>query len=243
MPRLNQIVAVERGTKSTTESDITRVYHLAQRQELFAGLIKTYTPKDDEGETLPGESQLVVAKVPDLVAEFTASLSNLFDITATKVFANGNAKANVMVDDVVLVEDVPVEYLLFLEKRLIDVMTFLSKLPTLDPTFEWHSNGVVGQYQTDPSRTHRTKKVPRPFIKAVATDKHAAQVDVINEDETVGYWDTTRLSGAVTPAWVSAAKGRVVKLQAAVKFAREEANSIEVTQQKVAKPIFDYLFS
>jgi len=35
---------------------------------------------------------------------------------------------------------------------------------------------------------------------------------------------------------------RVEKLQEAVKFAREEANSIEVEDQKVGATFFDYLF-
>jgi hypothetical protein len=36
---------------------------------------------------------------------------------------------------------------------------------------------------------------------------------------------------------------RVEKLQQAVKFAREEANNAEVTQQKTGEKIFGYLFA
>jgi hypothetical protein len=36
---------------------------------------------------------------------------------------------------------------------------------------------------------------------------------------------------------------RVEKLQQAVKFAREEANNIEVEDQRIGERIFEYLFS
>jgi hypothetical protein len=35
---------------------------------------------------------------------------------------------------------------------------------------------------------------------------------------------------------------RIEKLQEAVKFAREEANNMEVTEQKVGAKVFQYLF-
>jgi hypothetical protein len=36
---------------------------------------------------------------------------------------------------------------------------------------------------------------------------------------------------------------RVEKLQQAVKFAREEANNVEVEDQRIGGQVFDYLFS
>jgi hypothetical protein len=240
--RLNQIVAVEKTAKQNAENEITKAYHAAQRAELFAGMTRTYQPKDDEGEQLPGESQKVQTTVKDVSDRFVGALSNLFDITATKVYANTRAQADVKIGDTVLASNVPVEYLLFLEKRLQDVQTFLAKLPTLSPEFSWTLQDSDGLYHAEPVRSHRTKKVLRNHVKAAATDKHPAQVETYTEDETVGYWTTTRLSGATTATQVAEWRDRVSALQEAVKFAREEANSAEVEQQKVGDSVFGYIF-
>jgi len=242
-PKLNQIIAVEKGAKSTTEGEITKAYHLIQKPEVFSGLDRQYTPKNDEDETLPGESQKVMVTVNELVQAFSVSLTKLFDVTATKTYANTSARADVKVDGETLLADVPVEYLLFLEKRLGDVLTFLSKVPTLDPALNWTFDAEAGTWKAETVRTHRSRKTPFNHIKAPATDKHAAQVDVLFEDVTVGYWDTTKLSGAVPATQVKEWKEKVLKLSAAVKFAREEANSVEVDNQAVGEKVFGYLFN
>lgn len=91
-------------------------------------------------------------------------------------------------------------------------------------------------------RTIRTKKVPRNHVKAEATDKHPAQVEVYYEDIAVGYWTTVKFSGALPAKRVNELLDRVEKLQRAVKFAREEANGSEVTDQRVGDVVLRYLF-
>jgi hypothetical protein len=243
MAKLNQIIAVEKGAKSTTENEITRAYHMIQKAELFNGLSRVYTPKNEDGEELPPEKTNVIVSVNELVQAFSGSLTSLFDVTATKVYANTGARADVKVDDEVLLEQVPVEYLLFLEKRLADCLLFLGKLPTLDPAFNWEWDQEAGVFKSEKELRNRTKKVMRNHVKAKATDKHAEQVEVYTEDETVGSWETTKFSGAVPVTQVREWKDKVIKLQAAVKFAREEANSIEVTNQAVGEKVFSYLFN
>lgn len=242
MPKLNQIVAIEKGMKSTTESEITEAYHIAQKPETFNGLVRIYEPKDEMGEPLPPEQQNIIISAPDLTKLFSASLVKLFDITATKVYGNTKASADVIVDGETLLENVPVEYLLFMEKRLQDVFTYINKLPILDPAVDWHWDEAKGCFASDPTTTHRTKKVLRNHVKAEATDKHPAQVDTYTEDETVGYWKLTRFSGALPAPLRDQWKEKVRKLQAAVKFAREEANSLAVENVSTGDAVFTYLF-
>ncbi len=52
----------------------------------------------------------------------------------------------------------------------------------------------------------------------------------------------TGSSGSLPAQRVNELLSRVEKLQQAVKFAREEANSLEVEDQKVGETIFKYLF-
>ena len=84
--------------------------------------------------------------------------------------------------------------------------------------------------------------MPRNHVKAEATEKHPAQVEVYYEDVAVGYWTTVKFSGALPAQRVNELLERVEKLQHAVKFAREEANGTEVTDQRVGDAVFGYLF-
>ncbi len=81
------------------------------------------------------------------------------------------------------------------------------------------------------------------FVKAQATDKHPAQVDVVHEDRVVGLWHTTKRSGAVPASRVRQLLSRVEKFQRAVKIAREGANMAEAPKVDVGRGIFDYLFA
>jgi hypothetical protein len=242
MAKLNQIIAVEKGVKSGSLRELTDAHHALQKPALLAGISRTYQPKDEEGEQLPPESTRVQVKTEDVLRQTATVLTRLFDVTATKDWANCSAKADVMVDGRALLRDVPVSYLLFLEKQLVDLHTFVKKLPLLDAAEDWTFEESADCWRTDQVRTIRTKKVPRNHVKAEATEKHPAQVEVYYEDIPVGYWTTVKFSGALPARRVNALLDRVEKLQHAVKFAREEANGAEVTDQTTGEVVFGYLF-
>jgi hypothetical protein len=241
--QLNQIIAIEKGVKGKAQRAVTDLYHEAQKTQLFGGISRTYRPKDDAGDMLPPESTLVQLKADVFLEKLGDDLTRLFDVTATKETANTTAKADVLIDGDVLLKGVPVTYLLFLEKQLTDVRTFISKLPTLDPAVQWHWDSAVGAWATDAVETHRSKKVPRVLVKAAATDKHPAQVDVWQEDVIDGYWSTIKFSGALPVDRVNQLLERVDKLSDAVKFAREAANSVPVTDVKIGDIVFGYLLA
>lgn len=242
MARLNQIIAVEKGIKSRSFQEITEAHHALQKQTALAGIARTYRPKDEEGEPLPPESTRVQLKADEVIRQVTESLTRLFDITATKDWTNCRAKADVVVDGQTLLTQVPATYLLFLEKQLVDLHTFVKKLPVLDAAETWQFDQSADCWATEPVQTIKTKKLPRNHVKAEATDKHPAQVDVYYEDVIVGYWRTVKFSGALPAQRINELLGRVERLQAAVKFAREEANATDADEQKVGERIFQYLF-
>ena len=242
MPKLNQIIAVEKGVKSQSFSELSDAHHALQKPTLLSGLSRTYRPKDEEGETFPSESTRVQAKAEDIIRQTTQVMTKLFDITASKDWANCKAKADVVVDGVKLLSDVPATYLLFLEKQLVDLHTFVKKLPVLDASETWSFDSSADCFATEPIQTVKTKKVPRNHVKAEATEKHPAQVEVYYEDITIGYWRTVKFSGAMPNKRVNELLEKVEKLQQAVKFAREEANALEVEDQKVGEKVFRFLF-
>jgi hypothetical protein len=242
VPRLNQIIAVEKGVKSKSFADLTEAHHAVQKTAPLAGIARTYQPKDEEGEQLPAESTRVQIKAEEILRQVSSTLTRLFDVTATKDWTNCVARADIVVDSQTIAADVPVTYLLFLEKQLVDLHTFVKKLPVLDAAESWARDDSTDSWRTEPVRTIRTKKVPRNHVKAEATDKHPAQVEVYYEDVAVGYWTTVKFSGALPAKRVNEILDRVVALQTAVKFAREEANNAEAVDQRIGAAVFGYLF-
>ena len=242
MAKLNQIIAIEKGTKSQSFAELTEAHQALQKPALLSGIARTYQPKDEEGERFPPESTRVQMKAEEVIRKTVDVLTKLFDVTATKDWTNCKARADVVVDGNTLLAQVPATYLLFLEKQLVDMHTFVKKLPVLDASETWSFDASADCWATEPVQTVKTKKIPRNHVKAEATEKHPAQVEVYYEDVVVGNWRTVKFSGALPAQRVNELLARVEKLQEAVKFAREEANSIEADEQKVGEKVFQYLF-
>lgn len=242
MTKLNQIVAVTQGKKSSAEKAFTSIYQTLGKAELFSGISRSYKPSDEEGETLPSETKFPQLKVADAILSARTVLTELFDVVATQDKANTQAKADIKVGDKVIASDVPVTHLMFLEKQLVDVQTFVSKLPTLDAAERWEYDSNTDCFATGVSETNRTTKKLRNHVVAEATDKHPAQVQVYNEDVKVGVWSTVKYSGAIDVKTKNRYLANIKALVEAVKFAREEANSMSVTDVKEAKDILDFIF-
>ena len=243
MTKLNQIVAIEKSAKSDANGAITAIYHRVQKPDMFAGIARTYEPLLEDGERLPAESTRVMLNAEELLkTALRDAWTRLLDLTLTKDTANTHAKADIVVDGVTLATDVPVTYLIWLEKQLTDMTTLVTKMPLLDNAFAWAPD-TTGVWATTAVQTIKTKKVPRNHVKAEATDKHPAQVEMYFEDVPVGVWTTIRFSGAMPAVRQRELLARLAKLSEAVKFAREEANSAEVTDKHVGGAIFDYLLA
>ncbi len=239
--KLNQIIAVEKGIKSRSTAEMSEIYKAVQKPSLFDGFDKRYSPINEDDEKQPPQSQRVQMNAPDMIRRAAKSLSELFDVTAAKDYANCGATADVKVDGAVLVPHAPVTYLLFLEKQLTDLHTFVGALPVLDPAEAWTLDANSNLYRTAPSQTTRTRKVQKPIVLYPATPEHPAQTQLITEDVNVGTWEQVKLSGAVPEPQRKAMLERVEKLQRAVKFAREEANGADVEAKQIGDVVFNWL--
>lgn len=243
MPKLNQIIAIEKGVKSRVYGEITELHKSSQKPDLFNGFVKTYRKRDEEGEDYPPERKKVQLDASELLTRVAGLLTELFDVTASKDWANCHAVADVEVDGKVLIQGAPTPHLLFLEKQISDLHTFVAKLPVLDEADDWSKDENSGLFKTSAIPTHRTKKVQKPIVLYEATKEHPAQTQLITEDITVGYWDTIRHSGALPAPRKQQLLERIEKLAKAVKYAREQANAAEAPPKNIGKPIFDYLLS
>ena len=240
---LSKIVAVEKAVKSSSYKNFTKSHQKLQKNVLLTGISRTYKPKDDDGDMLPPEQTRVQLRAQDSVKEAVEQLTRLFDVVATKDWGNTEARGDVVVDGQVLLAQVPVTYLLFLEKQLTDIKTFVEKLPVLDASEVWRWDANQACYATEPLETHRTKKIPRVLVKYEATEEHPAQTEVWHEDVIVGFWKTIKFSGAMPTQRIKQLLERIEKLQSAVKFAREDANTLEIEDVKVGEKVLSWIFA
>lgn len=240
MDKLNQIVAVEKGIKSRSYSEITNLHKLNQKPDNFNGFVKQYSPVNEDGETLPSESKKVLINVDESLSGLKRALSELLDISLTKDIGNCKAFSDLTIGDSQI--SVPATFLLFLEKQIVDIKTFVTNLPVLDGNEDWTKDDNTGLYKSNPTKTHRTKKTVKPIVLYDATDKHPAQTQLINEDITVGYWNITKNSGAIPENRKKEILNRIEEFADQVKKAREKANMVEVENKEIGLLLFNYLF-
>lgn len=242
MPKLNQIVAVVAGKKTRTEKDFGDLNKIVQKPELFHGLNRQYQPIEEGGEELPAEAKFPQKNAREIVTNVRDILTGIIDAVATQEYGNQTAKADVKVNGQVIIKQVPVTVLLYLDKQLSDLNTFVGNIPTLDPAERWTYNDQTGQWQTEVVKTVRTKKTQKPIVLYQATDKHPAQTQLITEDVTAGHWLTTKYATVMSATEKQGIQARIAQLQEGVRIAREEANGVEVEQIKIAEPFLKFVF-
>lgn len=247
MKKLCQYIAIESSVKSRVTAELTEAHKDLQKNDLFNGHSRKYEPRNEDpssplGEKLPEENKKVVARAEAIVKLTLDRLVEQYDLAATRDWGNCVAKADVEVEGKVLLKDVPVTHLLFLEKRVDDLLTFIRKLPSLDPTEHWEYNASQDLSATPPVQSVRTKKISRALVLYEATKEHPAQVKEITEDMQAGTWSTIKYSSAIPLQRKNEMLRRAEELQKAVKFAREKANATEVEDKKVGRTLLDYVF-
>jgi len=240
--KLHEVVAIRKGVKSRTYSELTNLHKKVQRDELFNGLSREFTALDDDGEVFPSESKRVQLDAADVLKRVAKLRTKFLDIEATQEFGNRQASADVVVAGETILTDVPATLLIFLEKELNDLHTFVGALPVLDESKTWHSDPNSHLFRTDPVRTHKTKKVQRPIVLYDATEEHPAQTQLITEDVTIGHWETTYRSGALPVPRKEALLERIDVLRDAVKRARSRANDTEVERRELGEKLLGWVF-
>ena len=223
---------------------MTEIYKLLQKEDLFKGREGIYRPDDEvNGEKLPREHQKVQHTVSDLLNTAQLKWTELWDLTVTQDTANQQAKADIEIDGQVILANVPVTTLLFLEKQVNDVHTMVTKLPTPDAAEDWTYDGNVGLLRSHVTESWRSRKEPASYVKYNATKEHPAQVEYYMKDVKVGTWQKTAFSGAMAADTKAAILVRLKKLKDAIKVAREHANMLEAKPTKIAEQLFGYVFS
>lgn len=244
MGKLHELLAVEPDLKGAAEKILAETVNTFTKKEgHFKSQVRTYEPTDDEGQKLPDERTEMVTTVMDKLAWTWKKVGKYLDAVAQKETANTQASAVVELNGEKLFggKPLPATLLLALEGRLRQIREAYNSIPTLEPGERWIWDSQTRSYCADPKESFKTKKVRKNHVKAEATDKHPAQVEVYHEDVIVGIWTTKKWSGALTPAEKADVLERVDELVRAVKQARQRANSHEVEPVALAKEMYEYI--
>lgn len=238
----HQLIVTEPEKRGQYEKIRGETIHVFKGGDLFKGLRKSYEPKASDGDPLPGDEKQIVTTVAKRLAWTEKYVVEMMDYEATRDKTNMKAKADIVVNGVVLVKDLPATTLLSLEKRLKEVREYYDRIPTLDLSQVWDLiKGSEDTYQHGPEVQHRYVKQTSGVILAPATDKHQATVKEVTVDVHVGDFKSTHFSGEMQPGDKANFLSRIDGLITAVKEARQKANEAEVEELKVGQALFNYI--
>ena len=236
MKTLAQVVGIEKHLRKKDNEVGSTLKKQVQVPSLVTGRVKTFRPKNDD---LPPEHyghdeyQQVTLTVEDALRTAGGYSAAALNVIATKDRTNQAATADLDFRGDTLVRDVPISHLLFLENYLTEWRTFLAVLPVLDPARKWEEDGShAGQWKSAIEVTDRNlpnQKVP--VVLYPHTEKHPAQVQLVDQAVHVGWFDNQILSGAVTQDRKKKLLDNCDDLITAVKDAMARANKTEAIEE------------
>lgn len=241
--KLNQVIAVNAGKRKRVTDVQTEAYQLMQKDPLFRGFIRTYDPRDEDGFQYPGETQKVSEDARELMKRFHEAMVDMLNLAATQDRANQQAVGDIVVDGDTLVPKVPVTNLMYLERQLVDLRTFINSVPTLPIDRRWTWNTNEGVYETDKKQAAKTKKTTNFVEASPATKEHPAQIREVTNDIPEGIWTVVEMSSGLPRTVIMTLTERVNKLIDAVKKAREQANDMTVKEENYAGKLLNYVWS
>ena len=241
MPRLNGHIAAGTEAKTAFEKIKGETYHVFKGKDIFFGVVKEYKPRVDGEDLTEGERKEVIATVKERLDWTNRPAMKVLDFEATRENTNTIAKADLEVDGVVLIKDVPATVLLGLESKLKAIRDYYDAVPTLDLSKKWEETGDRGIKKCGPSVTYRTKKKTIPIVLMAATKEHPAQVKAEVEDIIIGQFESTYFSGAAHPGDKANWLIRLDKLIEAVKRAQTKANEVEIQAMPIGEILFKFV--
>ena len=240
--KLHELLAVEPDLRGTADSIVANQVSLfTKKQGHFCGKVKTYQPINEDDPREPPEIQHLQTRVEPELQFLREKIVPYWDAVAQKESTNTEAKADVVIDDVVFMENVPVTLLLALEGKLKQLRTVYLAIPTLPPTDKWVRDEQTGTFKTAEKKSLRMKKVLRNHVVHAGTDKHPPQVQTYSEDVPIGEYSVIDERGVLTLEQKSNLLTKIDVLQQAVKKARRRANEAQVKGEKIGDKIFDFI--
>ena len=243
---LHQLLAVRERFKSQAN----KVWQ--DTRGLLVG--KTHHFSETQSEFQPGVQDLQTEMIESKGLQTTISkelkwstnhLANAIDIDYQIDVGKVSANADIEIGDNVMARDIPATTLLSLETYLQKVLDLLQIVPTLDPAkgFSPAPERGPGIYKARDVRKVKTRKQSEVITLSPATDKHPANVQLVNIDFPIGHIVEQEWSSLITPAKKSELLERAETMLRAVKDARARANALQLDIQplKIGDKLISYI--
>ena len=246
---LHEILAVESGlgeTANRIQKETTKV--LKEKRSIFTGMVKNHEIFDEDKQHL--------VQAPD-IKDIESTVSEHLDYASTEIArywravfqkeeANQRAKADIVINDKVIVKDVPSIVLLSMEKKLTSLAALYNEIPTLDATKTWAPDSTYakkGVFRTANPSERQHSVTERSWIEvSPATTQHKAQIAEDQKTVVIGRYTQFDYSGAITSLDKAEKIQRLQEMIRAVKTARQRANATIVnTDLKFGSEILDYI--
>jgi hypothetical protein len=248
VPKLHEVLAVEADLEGAAKRVLDEAKTtFTKKAEHFMGYHKQLKMFDEARameEEAAEEHKDPVTTVFDKLKYIQKPVARWWDALAQKERTNQDARADLVVDGEVLLEDMPATLLLGLEGRLKKLREVYEAIPTTPPSMTWEPDSSKGDgyYKSaHAEKRDKTEKDFRSHIVVPATKEHPAQAQTWTENVRIGVLTTDRWTTTITPADKSALLERIDKLIRSTKKARQQANSTPLVKVQVGQKLLDFI--
>lgn len=242
-PKLHEILAVEtsvKGKLTKITEETSKVFKTKQTH--FDGYIKSYEPKEEDGERLLTDRKELITTVGSKLNHLVKFAVDAMTVTLQKEETNssGRANAELIIGDLNY-GNYSATSLLSMEHSFSNLRQILIDSPTLDMALPWETTENAGIYKL-PTMVKDQMSQEDDFVVTVqATEKFPAQVVKTVRKFKIGTWTTATSSGKWTPSEKSGTLDRLDKVITAVKSAKSRANNVVIEKIDSPKTIFTYI--
>jgi hypothetical protein len=194
----------------------------------------TFYPNEEGQEPRIEQEDSMTTTVEDRLRYTLEQMTSFQNLELQIADANSRAKADLIVDGVVLAKDLPATFLLTLRKTLTNLKGVISRISTLDNGCRWvidtqNNEGFEGNvFRHDALPVNRTRKLQEFRTVVAPTENHPAQVAEVVTDKVIGEIKKITWSGQITSAQKGELINRVIDLIGATSEAIARANEVEV---------------
>lgn len=244
MGALHEALAARSDRRNVATQERQKVKSLFTKfPDRLKGITERYEPKAESETSVVEKSKKVTTTARNALDEAFKAMSRAMDldcsITHTNAGDDSKSRADVVVEEEVLLKSVPVSSLLDLSNDLEKILELLYAIPTLDPTKEWIQSTATGLWEC---KTKKVRTRPEPHAKVVheyPEHKQPAELRDYSVNVEVGVATQTELSGEITIAQKNRGIAECRELHVAVKKAIARANQAEIKQVSIGEKIFN----
>jgi hypothetical protein len=255
MGKLYELLSIDPNAQDVATKLMDQTKQTFKNKEgLFNGKVRTLKlfgrneQNSIEFDALEGKDKIdikVEATVPDSLNYMAVFLADHYNIVSQKEASNQTAKADIIIDGVTILKDVPGTCLLGLETKLKSIRMVIEEIPTRTPGIEWVEDKDTGRF------LYKAKDIVQDVKTAKTTDHKMlpqpnANIPVtyvpIELQKNIGEYQEMKFTGLISSGEKAALITRLDTLMQAVKQARQRANDVPVAELKMGDPIMKFLF-